>query len=272
VRLVLATPRTNPALSVYHRGCGMAGKVKRHREYRFEIDAFTKDTMPMSRLAEYLKDLAVMLGQDKSVHLLKIEDGSTVPIVRVEWEAEPKVRERIRAVKLREAPQDAQDAEKNINQRLIQDNGKARLVDPVGTKVIRFPGRDSVTQQEYGPINQPGVFQGVPIKIGGENDPVPVHLEDGKQKYIVYARRTLAKELAQYLFTTIVRVEGTGRWIRHGDGEWEMLIFHAASYKLIEDGDIRKNINELQQVPAEWKEMDDPLAALHRIRRGEKLQ
>lgn len=250
----------------------MPGKIKKHREYRFEIDAFSKDTMPMSRLAEYLKDLAIMLGQEKSVHLIKIDDGSTVPVVRVEWEAEPKIRERIKAIKLREAPQEAQEAERNINRRLIQDNGKAGLIDPVGAKIIRFPGRESVSQPEYGPINQPGVFQGVPIKIGGENDPVPVHLEDGKDKFIVYARRTLAKELAQYLFTTIVRVEGTGRWIRHGDGEWEMIVFHATSYKLIEDGDIRKNIGDLQQIPADWKQMDDPIGELQRIRRGAKVQ
>lgn len=262
----------NPALEVYHRGYIMPRKIKKHREYRFEIDAFSKDTMPMSRLAEYLKDLAIMLGQEKSVHLLKIDDGSTVPVVRVEWEAEPKIRERIKAVKLREAPQEAQEAERNINRRLIQDNGKAGLIDPVGAEIIRFPGRESVSQPEYGPISQSGVFQGVPIKIGGENDPVPVHLEDGKEKFIVYARRTLAKELAQYLFTTIVRVEGTGRWVRHGDGEWEMIIFHATSYKLIEDGDIRKNISDLQQVAADWKQMDDPIGELQRIRRGGKVQ
>ncbi|HEV3038418.1 MAG TPA: hypothetical protein VHA33_11635 [Candidatus Angelobacter sp.] len=250
----------------------MTRRIKRHREYRFEIDAYTKDTIPMARLAEYLRDLATMLGQEKSVHLIKIEDGSTVPVVRVEWEAEPKVRERIRAVKMKEAPAEAQDAEKNINRRLMQDNGKAKLVDPVGTNIIRFPGRERATQLEYGPISQAGIFQGVPIKVGGENDPVPVHLEDGKEKYIVHARRTLAKEIAQYLFSAIVRVEGTGRWIRHGDGDWEMLIFHASSYHLIEDGDIRKNIGELQQVPGDWKKMHDPIAALQQIRRGEKLQ
>ena len=73
-------------------------KVRKHREYRFEIDAFTPASMPMFRLAEYVADLAKIFGNNNNVHLLKIDPGSTVPVVMVEWEAEPKVRDRIRAI------------------------------------------------------------------------------------------------------------------------------------------------------------------------------
>lgn len=247
-------------------------KTRKHREYRFEIDAFSPTSIPMSRLAEYVSDLAKLFGNNNSVHLLKIDQGSTVPVVMVEWEAEPKVRDRIRAIKHHEAPEEAQQAAKDIDRRLLQDNAKGILVDPVGSKILRFPGRENATKLEFGPVNQAGVFQGVPIKVGGENDPVPVHLEDGKNKFIVLARRSLAKDIAQHLFTSVVRVEGIGRWIRHTDGEWEMLSFHASSFKVIEDADIRKNISELRELPGEWKKLEDPLAELERIRRGTKLQ
>jgi len=181
-------------------------------------------------------------------------------------------RDRIKAIKSREAPEDALQAAKDIDRRLLQDNAKAVLADPAGNNIFRFPGRENATKMEFGPVSQAGFFQGVPIKVGGENDPVPVHLEDGKDKHIVLARRSLAKDIAQHLFTSVVRVEGTGRWIRHTDGEWEMLSFHATSFKLIEDADIRKNISELRKVPGEWKKLDDPLAELEQIRRGMKLQ
>ena len=251
----------------------MAPKSRKHRrEYRFQIDAFTPQTIPMSRLAEYLKDLATVFGQEKNVHLSKIEGGSTVPVVLIEWEAEPKVRERLKAIKHKEAPVEALDAAKDIDRKLAEDNAKAAIIDPVGTKIISFPGRERATKLEFGPISQPGVFQGVPIRIGGENDPVPVHLEDGQQKYIVLARRALAKDMAPYLFTNVIRVEGSGRWVRHADGEWEMLAFHATTFRLIDDKDIRSSVAELREIPASWKNLDDPLAALERIRRGEKLQ
>jgi len=247
-------------------------KNRKLREYRFEIDAFSPTTIPMTRLAEYVSDLAKMFGNNNSVHLLKIESGSTVPVIMVEWEAEPKVRDRLRAIKNHEAPEEAQQAVKDIDRRLLQDNARAILSDPVGGKIFHFLGRENATRMEFGPVSQAGVFQGVPIKVGGENDPVPVHLEDGKDKHIVLARRSLAKDIAQHLFTSVVRVEGTGRWIRHTDGEWEMLSFHAASFKVIEHADIRKNIGELRKVPGEWKKLDDPLAELEQIRRGAKLQ
>jgi hypothetical protein len=247
-------------------------RIRKHREYRFEIDAFSPTTIPMSRLAEYVSDLAKMLGNNNSVHLLKIDGGSTVPVIMVDWEGEPKVRDRIRAIKSREAPEDAQQAARDIDRHLLQVNAKGALLDPTGGKVFSFLGRENATKMEFGPVNQAGVFQGVPIKVGGENDPVPVHLEDGKDKHIVLARRSLAKDIAKYLFTSVVRVEGSGRWIRHTDGEWEMLSFHATSFKLVEDVDIRKNINQLRSVPGEWKKLDDPLADLEEIRRGTKLQ
>lgn len=250
----------------------MSPKTRKHREYRFEIDAFTPGTIPMARLAEYVSDLAKILGNTSYVHLARIEPGSTVPVILVDWEAEPKVRERLKSIRNHEAPAEAQQAAKDVDRRLLQDNAKAALIDPTGSKVLRFQGRENATKMEFGPITQPGVFQGVPIKVGGENDPVPVHLEDGKDKTIVLAKRSLAKQIAQYLFTSVVRVEGTGRWIRHTDGEWEMLSFQAASFKVIEDASIRKNIEDLRQVSAEWKTLDDPLAELEQIRRGTKLQ
>ena len=244
-------------------------KTVKHREYKFEIDVFTPSTIPMARLAEYLSDLATMLGSPNSVHLMRVEKGSTVPVVLVDFEAEPKVRERIKLVKNHEAPEDAQMAAKKIDRNLLLDNARAVIVDPVGAKVFRFPGRDNAVRQEFGPINQPGNFQGIPIKIGGENDPVPLHLEDGLEKHIVLVRRSLAREIAKFLFTTPLQVEGVGRWIRHKDGEWEMLYFNANSYIPLEESTtLAHDIATLQRVPGQWKKLDDPLGELERIRHG----
>jgi hypothetical protein len=250
----------------------MARKIKQHREYRFEIEAYSPETIPMSRLAEYLTDLAIILGNEKSVHFLRLEKGSTVPVFMVEYEAEPKVRERIRQIKHKDAPERSLEAMTRLDKRLAEDNGRGNLVDPSGAKVLKFPGRDRLAVPVFGPINQTGVLQGVPIKIGGENDPVPIHLEDGKSKYIVHAKRALAKEIADYLFTDVVRIEGTGRWVRNAESEWEMLTFTAHSVARVEDANIRKNVSSLRKIDADWKHMDDPLTALERIRGGGKVQ
>jgi hypothetical protein len=213
-----------------------------------------------------------MMGQETSVHLARVEEGSTVPVISVDWEAEPKVRERLRAVKFNEGPAEARRAYKEINKRLIEDNANGILIDPGKSKVIRFPGRDGANQIEFGPISQNSFFQGIPIKIGGESDPVPVHLEDGESKHIVLAPRRIAKQIAPFLFTSVVRIEGKGRWVRNRMGEWDMLAFYAQGFEVLSDGDIRSDVAALRAVSGEWKDRSDPLADLMALRAGDRPQ
>ena len=56
-------------------------------QLRFKIGAYSPATMPMARLARYLDNLATVLGEPSSVHLVSVEDGSTVPVVAVAREA-----------------------------------------------------------------------------------------------------------------------------------------------------------------------------------------
>jgi hypothetical protein len=42
-------------------------------EYVFRIDAFTPDTLPMARLAEYLSALAKLLGHQEHTHFVRVD-------------------------------------------------------------------------------------------------------------------------------------------------------------------------------------------------------
>lgn len=249
----------------------MARKMK-PREYRFQIDAYTPDTIPLGRLSQYLGDLARMMGENANVHLVRIDKGRTVPVIGVDWEAEPKVRERLRSVKFNEGPLEAQRAYREINKKLVEDNANGVLFDPNKSKVIKFPGRDGANQPEFGPIRQHSVLQGIPIRIGGEQSDVPIHLEDGEIKHIVIAPRRLAKQIGPYLFTSVVRIEGNGRWLRNRMGEWELIELYAQSFEVLKEGDIRSDISRLRAIPAGWKEMEDPIGELKALRSGERLQ
>ncbi len=212
------------------------------RRYRFVIDeSYTPDTLPMHRLAEYMADLAALLGEKEHVHFVQVEDGSAVLVQDVEHEAYPKVRERVHRVKRGDAPADASRAFNSINRRLADDNATGELVEEPApaevpgehreaARVLTFPGRKAFVELPYGPFNQPGTLQGLVIMIGGESDPVPVHLEDGDAIHICRAKRATARELARCLFDTPVRVSGTGRWYRDADGHWEMKSFTISSF------------------------------------------
>src|SRR5262245_31363298 len=93
------------------RGGVMAtpGKSDKY-EYTFKIDAYSPQTMPLARLAEYLRDIATLFGESERVHLIRIRKGSTVPVLLIEREAEPKVRERLDAVRRNDGPPEAMRA------------------------------------------------------------------------------------------------------------------------------------------------------------------
>jgi hypothetical protein len=202
--------------------------------------------------------------------LIKIEKGSTVPVLRVEREAEQKVRERLRLVRVNDGPAEAMRAAKQIDERLRRDDAKATIIDPLESKLMEFRGRDLNRLVEYGPFSQPGTLDGIPVMIGGiEEDEVPVHIRSRQREvYNCYAKHSIAKEIAPYLFTEYIRVEGRGRWVRHRNGDWEMKKFTIKGFSLLKGTTLRETIDELRAIPAEWKKLDDPYAELARIRHG----
>lgn len=244
------------------------GAMPKIVEYRFKIDAYSPDTIPMSRLADYLGHLADMLGQKDNVHLLRLEGGSTVPVVAVEWEAAPKVDRRVMDVKNNDGPAEAIKARQTLEKLLIEDNASAELLNPSGGRILYFHGRRLAGQPEYGPFKQETTLDGFVILIGGENDPVPVHLRNGELDYNCRASRAIAKTLAPYMFDTKLRAFGAATWFRNELGRWELRRFLIEKITPLKSEPLSRAVDRLRDIQAEWKTHDDPLTELDEIRRG----
>ena len=245
----------------------------RHR-YRFVIaEAFTPETLPMARLAEYMADMAALLGEAANVHFVRVEAGSTVLVQDVAHEAHPKVRDRVHAIKHREATIEATRAYDALNGRLAADNATGLLLEDDNlvnhsTRVLDFPGAtQQVRKIEYGPIAQTAALQGVVIVVGGENDPVPVHLQDNDAVHICRAKRDLAKELACYIFGAPLRVSGKGRWFRNADGDWSMRSFQIANYEQLQHDRLGAVVTQLREVQGAPEGRADTLEMLRALRR-----
>ena len=240
-------------------------------EYRLKIDVFTPETLPMQRLSLYMAELAKLLGEEERVHFVEVAKGSAVLVANIEEPAYPKVFARVSNVQKGVGDPDALRAEKRLDDLLAEDGAVGQLLDQQGAKIIEFPGRTRPKPLRYGPFREDGVLEGLIIRVGGKDDSVPVWLRDGGAIYKCTASLEIARQLAPHLLTdTLIRVRGSGKWMREQDGSWIMDRFDIQGIDVLDDAPLPDVIKKLQAVEgASWG--DDPMGDLARLRRGESL-
>lgn len=219
-----------------------------HYEYRFVIDAFAPETIPMARLAEYMADLARFLGHEAEVHFRRIEKGSAVLVSDVEPTSFPKVQQRLRAVREGAGDPKAIEAFEALDRRLQSDNAIGKLVPPTGDNVIPFPGRNRPKPVDYGPFAEEGALQGQLVRIGGQDQSKHLLLRDGPVTYTgLTTTEQIARDLRHHLFDH-VRVTGTGQWLRHADGTWELKSFTVRSFEQLSDEPLADVVGKLRSI------------------------
>ena len=255
--------------------------AKEYREYKLRIHGkidgqeITPLTLPMTRLVEYLKDFATLLGSRDHVHFVRVGDGSAAPTVLVDMGEDSRVRERLKNAAAGIGSGDANTAYAQLNTKLTEDEGFGEILERIGerdAKVIEFPGKKRELSPKYGPIKQSASVQGELIRVGGQEPTVPVHVQDADGKvYCCWARKHLVQELGSLVFQQ-VRLNGIATWERDEEAKWNLLEFEIQSFTApLTTDDARTVINQLRSVPNnDWNKFEDPLEELRRIRHGEE--
>lgn len=239
----------------------------RGHTYRFVIDAWDTSRLPMARLAEYMSDLAGLFGNTECVHFDRLEAGSAVLVQHVDHQAVAAVRERLDLAKRHDAPREIAKPQAAINDRLAADMATGSIQEAGGAEILRFPGRDRTESTSFGPFREDCTFDGVLIRVGGKDDTVPVHLEDGGKIHRCNATRDMARQLAPHLFGPPLRVRGNGRWVRQHDGSWELLRFDVKDFECLDDRPLTAVVAQLQQTEGSgWPDIRDPATELSRLR------
>jgi len=241
---------------------------KKGTEYRFLIDAYSPETIPMARLAEYLADLSTMLGEQSSVHFVRIDEGSTVSVYRIDSEAEPKIELRTKMLRSNSAEPWAQKAYGRLNKKLADDNASGKIEALItGATIIEFPGRKGEAFGPMGPVTQTDEIDGVLIRIGGQGDPVPIHLMGHSGKlYVCETSRSKAREIARYYDGPPLRVIGNARWFRNLQGEWDLINFTIRDFVVLKDTKLADLLTEIRGMPTGLDKIADPLGDLEKIR------
>ena len=241
-------------------------------EYRFKINAYSPETIPMARLAEYMLELAKLLANQDRVHFKGVEGGSTVLVARIEHEAIPKVANRVDEINRDEPADDTREAFKKLNEMLRNDNATGELQKDGNVVFLRFPGREIQKSSRIGPISQHTTVDGELIRIGGKDHTAHAQIQDAEGRVWLGAlSRDLARELSKHLYEgPILRVEGEAKWERNEDGNWDVKNFRIQTFKVLPEDSLLKDVDRLRKIEgSEWKNMNDPIGFIHDMRRDD---
>lgn len=96
-------------------------------EYSFRILGPSPDTLPMSRLAVYLAELARLMGNQDGVHLERIDSGSVAIVMSAGQADIPFISPRIRGAAMGDAAGDGSGPWRKINEYLAEDGWSAEM-------------------------------------------------------------------------------------------------------------------------------------------------
>ena len=236
-----------------------------NEEASLVIDVFKPSSMPMSRLADYLKSFAVLLGSEAHVHFERVAEGSAQCRATIEPHAAPKVRERLEQVSSHCAPKSAMKARSEIDNLLLEDNATGH-VDVNGRKIIEFPGRMRAPRETIGPVLRNTFIEGQVFSIGGKDETINVYLKDGQREQKCIVSVELARRLGPHLRGPRIRFLGEGVWYRV-DGRWEMRSFSAESFIALDAETLDTTLKRIRS-GLTGVDSSDFLATMQELREG----
>jgi hypothetical protein len=114
----------------------------------------------MARLAEYMAELARLLGFQEHVHFKRVVEGSLELVQTIEPSVYPLVRGRLESIHTNYVMDDGvHEAFDALNAKLQKDNARAKLF-AAENEVIEFLGRDRPQPIIFGPFSEEGTLQG----------------------------------------------------------------------------------------------------------------
>ncbi|MCX7377408.1 MAG: hypothetical protein NTY94_11800 [Alphaproteobacteria bacterium] len=244
------------------------------KSYVFEITPFAPDTMPMSRLAEYMADLAQLLGSDHNVHFVELTAGSARLAYIVDAEAIPKVTDRVHNARIGQGPKEAISAISRINRKLADDGGDGRIIEKGGAEIIEFPGKREEPAAFEGHAIQMDSLDGFLVRLGGKKEDVPIHFENREGRtFSGTSSRSVARTLAPHLFGAELRFFGLANWTMNPHGTWVLSRFLIQRFIILDDETLQESVSFLRNVPNnDWNQIADPWLVLQELRADEEVQ
>lgn len=239
------------------------------KELHFSIEEATPYTLPMARLADYLRELGKLFANQERVHFLRVDEGSAACTMEVEEEVALIISERVTEAAKGKGPVQAVRAFQSLRSFLEKDGKSAYMEWKDGDVLVHLPKKAETGAETFGPFWQEGSLDGILWKIGGLDETVPVHLFYEGAHHICNTTREVARELGHHLYGKPIRVHGRGKWYRNAEGKWELRWFDIYRFDSLSDDSLLEAVAKLRTVPDnDLMTSKDPLGDMHKIRHG----
>lgn len=228
---------------------------------KFDIPAYTPETMPLDRLIEYLQQISAVLGASQDLHLIRVENGSTRPVFKLPATVAVRARENAAEVRQGGGSVEQRKAFERVRRMVRRDTRDvgtkpARLRD--GRRVLlEFPVVTGDASSPLG-LTQPTSIDGALVRVGGVGEQVTLQLQklSGETLSGFVATKSLAKQMAPRIFEPI-RLHGIGVWERSSEGVWTLARMQVQSYEPLEDESLNDVVAKLRGAPVTWPDDAD---------------
>ncbi len=247
--------------------------MKPGTEIRWVLEGFEPDTIPMTRLAEYMTELAKLFGEEEHVRFVQIEDNCVAVVSKVLASGSfSRVERGLRGVGEGNAPPAKLTAYRRINEMLDEDHGYA-YAKRGSAILLRFPGVTR-TAPEVLTIDGVATVTGYLYHWSEDADGwIGLRLRQQSQPYArCYAPKHVGEQLRGFLSST-VRLTGKGKWVRTANGDWSVTDLQVTDGVQLKDVSLREATDALRAIKGRWR--SDPLkrqAEFDRKMKGMKLQ
>lgn len=225
------------------------------------------DSIPMSKLAEYMADWANLLGADASPVFRGIVDGSVVLRAEVAPTSKNQVRNR-----LREAPYDEGAGRfiKSLQSKMNRDGILGTVIDKTKEVILCFDAAVEVEALSPIIVDDSAEIDGTVFRIQGKDTTSHIGLlEYGSDRTFSLETRNdlLARQFAENYKGATLRVRVHGTWRRDESGQWEPYHLIADSFEVLDDQPLVEVMHALREVPNNgWNLMEDPIGEWRKIR------
>jgi hypothetical protein len=231
-------------------------------DYALRLRGLDPSSIPMAKLAEYLKDWAGLLGDANAPIFRGVVRGSVVLRARVDPIKRTEVRARLRSAQIQVDPGAAKFIEK-LKTMMDRDAVVGTVIDRSGEVVMEFKGRkgEEEAPREY-IVPDSGTIDGVVVGIQGIDDTVHIRLQEAGGAVFSVALRDLAmaRKFAAHFRSDPIRVQVHGTWKRTAAGIWEPHNLMADGFDELDQTNAKETMDQLRAIPRNgWAELPDPI-------------